>query len=313
MSTRAFELGTVDVAARSGEAASRPTGASADRIFRGILLLLWIGVAGGALYWGYDYYVTPLQDRPFSDLHELLKPSGLFGQGYGVVGALFITVGVFLYAIRKRVPPLRRLGKLKHWLQVHIFLCTLGPFLVLLHTGFKIGGIVAIAFWSMVVVTLSGIFGRYVYVRIPKTIGGQFASLGAIRSQKRALLESLQADFDLDDTEIAGLLEASAARKPRGFLDALGLAVRHDLVKWSLKRRIRRLLAQKGIPPGPREAAVRLVQEGLRLEQQILLLQPFQQLFRYWHILHMPLAALMFLVMLLHVGVAVMFGYTWIF
>jgi hypothetical protein len=270
-------------------------------------------VAGGALYWGRDYYATPLQERPFSDLHELLKPSGLFGQGYGVVGSLFITVGVFLYVIRKRVTLLRRLGKLKHWLQVHIFLCTLGPFLVLLHTGFKIGGIVAIAFWSMVVVTLSGIFGRYVYVRIPKTIGGQFASLEAIRSQKRALLEDLQADFDLDSTDIAGLLEASAARKPRGFLDALGLAVRQDLVKWSLKRKIRRLLAEKGIPPKPREAAVRLVQEGLRLEQQILLLQPFQRLFRYWHILHMPLAALMFLIMLVHVGVAVMFGYTWIF
>lgn len=313
MSSRSFGLRAADVVVQPRDRVGRPAAASGDRVFRLLLLALWIGVAAGALYWGRDYYLTPLQERPDSPLHDVLKPSGLVGQGYGVVGSLFITIGVFLYAIRKRVSPLARLGKLKHWLQVHIFLCTLGPFLVLLHTGFKIGGLVSIAFWSMVVVTLSGIFGRYVYVRIPKTIGGQFESLDMVRGQKRALLDTLQGEFGLDATDVAGLLEGSAARTPRGFVGALGLAVRQDLMKWHLKRRIRRLCARKGIPEGLREAAVQLVHEGLRLEQQIVLLQPFQRLFRYWHILHMPLAALMFLIMLIHVGVAVIFGYTWIF
>ncbi len=55
-----------------------------------------------------------------------------------------------------RVSVLGRLGKLKHWLQVHIFFCTMGPFLILLHSAFRVGGIVAIAFWSMALVVGSG-------------------------------------------------------------------------------------------------------------------------------------------------------------
>jgi hypothetical protein len=39
------------------------------------------------------------------------------------------------------------------------------------------------------------------------------------------------------------------------------------------------------------------------------LLLPFQRLFRYWHLLHLPLAIVMLLVVVVHLVVAALFGY----
>jgi len=36
-------------------------------------------------------------------------------------------------------------------------------------------------------------------------------------------------------------------------------------------------------------------------------------MFRYWHAFHLPLAILMFVILAVHIAVAILFGYTWIF
>jgi len=122
---------------------------------------------------GYDYYSTPLEERFFNSKHTLLKPSGDWGHGFGIIGTLMMIMGVSIYMIRKRVKWVFNFGFLKHWLEFHIFLCTVGPMLVLYHTAFKFGGIVSVSFWSMVLVVLSGVIGRFIYVQIPRTIQGQ--------------------------------------------------------------------------------------------------------------------------------------------
>jgi hypothetical protein len=50
----------------------------------------------------------------------------------------------------------------------------------------------------------------------------------------------------------------------------------------------------------------------VRLAGQAALLGPFQRLFRYWHVFHLPLAIVMFLILAVHVTVAILFGYAWI-
>jgi hypothetical protein len=34
---------------------------------------------------------------------------------------------------------------------------------------------------------------------------------------------------------------------------------------------------------------------------------------RYWHVAHLPFALIMLVIMLIHVAVALIFGYNWIF
>jgi pheromone shutdown protein TraB len=167
------------------------------------MIVLWIGIAAVTLARGVEYYATPLQERPFTPGHESLKPSGTIGLGYGVIGTALILFGVMTYSTRKRARIIARAGKLKHWLAFHNFLCTMGPYLILLHTSFRFGGLISIAFWSMVAVVGSGVFGRYVYVRIPKAINGRFLSLREVEGQRDKVLEvGIKANFE---TSVPGL------------------------------------------------------------------------------------------------------------
>lgn len=276
-----------------------------------LLAVIWIATAGTLLYPGLDYYLLPLPERAYAPAHRVFAPTGVVGWTLGVGGTLFMLVGVSAYAVRKRWPRLHGLGRLRSWLRFHIFLCTLGPFLILLHSSFKVGGLISIAFWSMVLVVASGVFGRYVYARIPKTIHGQFRSLQSLRERHAELVERLrEAGITLPET---ASVAAGDMRAARGLLASLFLAVRYDLQRRSRRKRIRRHLEMQGVEPGLREALARLADEQLQLEQQLVLLTPFQNLFRYWHTFHVPLATLMLVIALVHVAVAILFGYGWPF
>ena len=132
----------------------------------------------------YDFYSTSMAERFFHSDYKMLKPSGILGHGFGIFGSAFMLIGVVIYMMRKRIRTFFRLGQLKYWLEFHIFLCTLGPILVLYHTSFKFGGIVAISFWSMVAVFLSGIIGRFIYIQIPRNMDGRELSLSEINAMK---------------------------------------------------------------------------------------------------------------------------------
>jgi hypothetical protein len=299
----------------------------AHRLFSAALVLAWVGVVTLVLLGGLNYYSTPLQERPFSDLHELYKPTGNVGHGLGIVGSFSMVVGVVFYSLRKHVGWLAGVGRLSTWLEVHIFLCTLGPVLVLFHTTFKFGGIVSIAFWSMTVVALSGVFGRYVYGRIPKTIHGHLQSLESIRQQEADLITAISDEYRLNPVQIETLFPRTERRAARGIAHALLLAAYHDFSRRSQKRHIKRLISRtldssdgssgsargEDVPRHTRDSMVRLALFRLRLEQQVVVMEPLQRVFGYWHVMHLPLAGVMFLVMIVHVTVSVLFGYTWVF
>lgn len=278
-----------------------------------ILAAIWVAVAGLSLFWGLDYYVLSPEARAFSPLADLFAPTGIVGQGFGIVGTIMIGVGVAMYGARKRVAFLARFGSLRTWLQMHIFLCTLGPFLVLLHTTFKFGGIVSIAFWSMAVVVVSGVFGRYVYVRIPKTLNGAFLSLEAVRKRADELGERIRQVAGLENADLAMVLGKPPVSTPRSLSGALVFAFREDVRSRARVRIARQFLEERGVPVSARKEVLSLARENAKVVRQAAVLRPFQRLFGYWHVMHLPLALLMFAILAIHVGVAILFGYTWIF
>ena len=284
-----------------------------ERVLQWLLVGTWLAVAVATLAYGLPYYRLPLAARADSPLDELLKPSGLIGQGYGVVGTLLITVGVGMYSIRKRVPFLRHVGRLHQWLEAHIFLCTLGPFLVTLHTGFKFGGVVAIAYWAMAAVAVSGLFGRYVYGHIPRALHGQRATLEQLRAARAEAAQRITADHPREAARLGRTLHLAPPARPRGLMHALWLALRYDLTRRAQVRHLRHAVRAGGLPRVLQDELVALTRAQAALEQQHVLLQPFQRLFHYWHVFHLPLTVVMFLVLTVHVAIAVMLGYTWIF
>jgi len=178
------------------------------RIFLGTMVAI-IGFAFVLLLInGLEYYRTGLEERAFNSGHDNLKPSGIVGHGLGILGTLLIIIGVTSYMARKRYRFMSRTGLVKHWLEFHIFLCTLGPVLVLFHTAFKFGGLVAVSFWSMVAVFLSGIAGRFIYLQIPRSIEGRELNLTEVRAMKSNLTEILKNSYRLEEDGYRKIVES---------------------------------------------------------------------------------------------------------
>ena len=274
------------------------------RVYHAALGATWLAVALTLLLWGLDYYLTPLGARPDHAGYDLFRPTGTVGNRLGVIGTALLLVGVATYSTRKRWGRLGGVGRLRGWLSFHIWCCTLGPFLILLHTSFKVGGLVSIAFWSMVTVVASGVLGRYVYVHIPKAVNGRFLERDELEAERAALQAELAERYALGD-----LPEAPAA--PSGLWASLGAAAVGDRRARRRAHAVRARLDAAGVPGAERDTVVDLVRRADRLALGAALLQPFGRIFRYWHAIHLPLAIVMALVLLVHIAVAVAFGYAW--
>lgn len=245
----------------------------------------------GLYYYGGNYYKLPIENRYYTatgevnTLHEQLKPSGIIGHGLGIIGSTLIVVGLFGYMARKRMKIFAQFGVLKYWLEFHIFLCTLGAIMVLFHTSFKFGGIVSIGFWSMVIVWVSGVIGRFIYLQIPRSIEGRELSLGEINDQEDELELEISTRYKINFAEIKQLKFAQIKKilKSRNIIG-------HEYVK--LKR---------------------LVKSKKKIERRIKHLDKMQLFFRYWHVAHLPFALIMLVIMIIHIGVSIFWGYKWIF
>jgi len=287
--------------------------ALAHRIYIGVLVAIGIIVFLLLCYWGYSYYGTSVEERPFHADHDALKPSGPFGHGLGIIGTLLILIGVFGYIGRKKKKFLPRVGVLKHWLEFHIFLCSVGPLLILFHTAFKFGGIVSISFWSMVAVVLSGVIGRFIYIQIPRTIQGRELSLVEIREMKDNMSKSLSVKYGLDDVMYAMLIAATQKEfesTSRGFLSRIADRMRHNRV---IRSSINDLLNKTDLSGKDKRGVMKLVSHEMTMNARISRLQTMQTLFKYWHVAHLPFALIMLVIMVIHVAITIAFGYKWIF
>ncbi len=217
---------------------------------------------------------------------------------------------MLLYSVRKRMGALRRVGSLGRWLDAHIFLGVTGPLLVILHSSFKVQGLVALSFWSMIIVASSGVLGRYLYLQIPRTRAGEALALDDLERLDRELSERLRTRFGLDEEQLAELDAVTPALPRRvGLLGGMARIVVDDL---RLRSRLRHFA--RGCPsvsrPLLREFA-RTVRQKATSRRRLLLWDRLHELFHYWHVLHKPFALVMYLFMFVHVAVAVMTGYGW--
>ena len=264
-------------------------------------------------YFGYSYYTTSIEERPFHEYHDMLKPSGPMGHGLGILGTLMILIGVFSYIGRKKKKFLPRVGALKHWLEFHIFLCSVGPLLVLFHTAFKFGGIVSISFWSMVAVVLSGVIGRFIYIQIPRTIQGRELSLTEIRDMKDSLSQALRDKYGFNENIYNSLIAVTQQKFEQKGTGLAGRIMERRRYNGQIRNEIKNILRQASLTGKDRRGVMKLVNNEMTLNAKIGRLQTMQTLFKYWHVAHLPFALVMLVIMVIHVAITLAFGYRWIF
>ncbi|GMU96662.1 MAG: hypothetical protein HZC46_04910 [Ignavibacterium album] len=285
------------------------------RIYVGLFFLIGITVTILLAVNGYSYYSTSVEERFFHPQHNLIKPSGSLGHGFGIVGSLMMILGVSIYMIRKRSRRLFNLGYLKHWLELHIFLCTVGPILVLYHTAFKFGGIVSVSFWSMVLVVISGVAGRFIYIQIPRTIQGRELDITELMKLRNEMSDRLSSEiiFDKSLMDEFSILTSPERYKDFNLLNSIGFFVKDAIRIRKFKRRLISHMRKAGISKFRFKELKRLVEAEIILTRRIGLLRTMQKFFRYWHIAHLPFAIIMFIIMIVHIIVTIIFGYKWIF
>ncbi|MGA1823726.1 MAG: hypothetical protein ACMUIP_03610 [bacterium] len=279
--------------------------------FRTLWILIVLGITV-FLYSKYKpYLMVPNYARHHTDLHESLKPSGIIGHGLGIVGAVLMLLCYALYSFRKKFEFLECLGSLAIWLEIHIFLGILGPILILFHSAFKFNGIVGIAFWSMVIVVISGIFGRVFF-------GYAFFNI----SKKYELLHTIDIFIEKDLREASfysPVIKSVMELSPPGFPTSHGPI--DTFKQWRvINREVNKLFEEidekygsAGLPDYAeiQRWATELIKR-LREIKIVSTLNLYLSILDKWVFIHKVFTYIMFFILFFHIVVTLYWGYCWI-
>lgn len=220
-------------------------------------------------------------------------PTSAFSVNLGWVGLVSMVV-MLVYSLARRSKALRDMARLSAWLHFHIFLGVQGMVCVLFHSmhlftrtyGVNWLNPAVLNFIAVVVVFTSGLFGRYLYSFLPRTLGGEQMAARDVESEL-GKLGALPA-------EAQALMPAGAV--PRSF----GGLVRADL---GTRASLRKLSGLK-LPPDVTE----LVQRRLKLQLRLHMLGAAEKIFQRWIVLHRPLASIMYILSIVHVVLSYMYA-----
>ncbi len=276
-------------------------------------------ILGLAVY-GYNYYFLPTTLRPFSAKHALLRSSGPVGLGLGILGTIFFLI-IFLYPVRKHYAWLRSRGNTRHWLDFHVLLGLSAPFIIILHATFKFGGLAGMAFWIMVLVSLSGVVGRYLYSQIPRRLNAAELSLQEARDEQSRLTQQLAEQIVLSPAMLRPLFQLPTEERIRkqAILIVLLEMMWSDLRRlYGVSRLRRRGLGFRGrlvslgglLRSGNEEleGVVTLAKRQAVISQRLIFLTRTHQVFHLWHVVHKPFSYSFAVLALVHIGVVVLFG-----
>src|SRR5579863_5850858 len=271
--------------------------------------------------YGFSYYTLPRELRPFSEKHELLRPSGMIGINLGVLGTFLFFI-IFAYALRKVFPWLGRMGTAKHWMDFHIICGVSAPIIIAFHASFKFNNIAGVAFWIMLAVAISGIGGRYLYAQIPQSLNAAKTSYQELEASEDQLADALKRQSIYSAEKLTRIFEMPSAEHVRksAALVTIGEMVLLDLRRpfqiASLRRQassfgqvVRSLggLFSTGDPDV--EQIVRLVRHKASLSKRILFLDQAERIFHLWHLIHRPFSYAFAVLAVIHIVNAIRLGY----
>jgi hypothetical protein len=283
--------------------------------------LLMVSLILAVAYQGFPYYRLGMADRAYSPLRPLFRPSGAVGLDLGIFG-LCLFLCLFLYPIRKLWPWLGRLGKTKHWLDFHVLLGITAPVIITMHSSFKLSGLAGLAYWIMMAVAISGFAGRYLYAQVPRSLNAAELSLQDMQVLSTRLTEELERQALLRPEEVAPLLRLPdpAVVDRLSVVGALWLMARMDIARPFQVSRLRRralsaagvILTLGGLLPSRHlelEHVISSIRRQSWLSAKMLFLKRIQEVFHLWHVVHRPFSYSFAVLVVAHIGVALLLGY----
>lgn len=259
---------------------------------------------------GIPYWITGLDARVAHPLHGLFRSGGFVGLLAGMMGT-FLMVIMMLYSVRKWLNFLgfmEFVGSMQWWLRFHIVCGVMGPVFIILHGAMKMpNGSVGIAFWCMILVSGSGIFGRYLFGHFPRAAAGRRLDLQFARES----LTELRAQLVAETRDATGDQIGQAITVARELHDEPSTFIGLVMLDAEVRRRadvVKVLLWKAGLPkPVYTRARTTLVRQ-LKMKRSLASWEVARRLFKYWHIFHQPLAIAMYMLALIHIFNALLLG-----
>jgi hypothetical protein len=233
------------------------------------------------------------------------------GLGYllGIVGGSAMLV-LLLYPLRKRFRWMGFMGSTKHWFQAHMVLGIVGPLLVLYHSNFSLGATNSnVALVCMLIVSGSGLFGRYFYSRIHHGLYGNKATLSELQANAQRIRSVTAGVAFLPDLmPRVENEEAAVIRRCEGIPTLL----RPMVAGWTTMRArvrlymyVRRSLRQQSMPADRQERLYRTastyIDTRLQTTRRVVEFDAYERLFSLWHVLHLPLFFMLVIAGIVHV------------
>lgn len=220
-------------------------------------------------------------------------PTSSFSINLGWVGLVSMVV-MLVYSLARRSRALREWARLSAWLHFHIWLGVQGMVCVTFHSlhlftrdfAVHLLNPAVLNFIAVAVVFFSGLFGRYLYSFLPRTLGGEQMAARDVEAEL-AKLGTLPA-------EAQALLPKGPAPRTFGGLISADRETRRSLT----------LLGTLNVPADARA----LVERRLRLQSRLHALGAAEKIFQRWIVLHRPLATIMYVLSVVHVVLSYMYA-----
>lgn len=240
-----------------------------------------------------------------------INPEHGLGYNLGIIGGSMMLL-LLVYPFRKRIRILSNMGSVGFWFRFHMLLGLLGPVAILYHSRFSWGALnSAVALGAMLIVSGSGLIGRYFYSRIHRGYSGRKLEVRSLLSEMHSLLDSLAAlghDGALTRARLEPFEQTTVAAGA-GFwtsarsLLSIGLGTRIE------ERRLRRDIMTAPIPDGVAMSAVtnsrtRLVAQTADYFDAVRRAAEFayyDRMFRLWHLFHLPLFFILVATAIIHI------------
>jgi hypothetical protein len=247
-----------------------------------------------------------------------LTPKSGVGYWLGIAGSLIMLL-LLVYPLRKRMRSLRVIGTVAFWFRAHMILGVFGTVLILWHANFRLGSINSnVALVAMLVVTTSGICGRYLYGKIHHGLYGRKAVVREILADVEALKGHISANLPVAHRTIAQLnaFARLGTAAPKGVFAGLVfwpvISWRGRLVRMRLIADAQRVIGLEGrrFEQSRRDQRQRvavvadLVSMHVAAVKNAAAFAFYERLFSLWHFLHMPLFLLLVIAAIIHVFAA---------
>ncbi len=239
------------------------------------------------------------------------------GAGYwlGIAGSVLMLL-VLLYPLRKHLRSLGGIGSVTFWFNAHMILGVLGPVLIMWHANFRLGSInCGVALITMLVVAISGVFGRYLHRKVNLDLYGRKAQALEVVADADELRGFLGSDAAVADRMVAqlnALAELGAGASGGAFAGLVLLPFinwRSAIVRMRLISYARQVIAVEGRRRGRSREVQRqqlagvteFVTQHVGAARKAATSAAYERLFRLWHMFHLPLFILLVIVAIVHV------------